>query len=53
MVKKHNSKESVNIKCNIYTIEINSLGELQVLINEEGRIVIDEDTIEIYDDFRK
>ena len=36
-----------------YTIEINSLEELQALINEVGEIIIDENTIEIYDDFRE
>lgn len=36
-----------------YTIEINSLEELQELIKEVGEIIIDESTIEIYDDFRE
>lgn len=36
-----------------YTIEINSLEELQALIHEVGEIIIDEDTIEIYDEFRE
>lgn len=36
-----------------YTIEINSLEELQELIKEVGDIIIDESTIEIYDDFRE
>ena len=36
-----------------YTIEINSLEELQALINEVGQIIIDDDTIEIYDDYRE
>lgn len=36
-----------------YTIEINSLEELQALINEVGEIIINEDTIEIYDEFRE
>lgn len=36
-----------------YIVEINSLEELQALINEVGQIIIDESTIEIYDDFRE
>lgn len=34
-----------------YTIEINSLEELQALIHEVGEINIDEDTIAIYDSY--
>ena len=36
-----------------YTIEINSLEDLQELIKDVGSIIIDESTIEIYDDYRE
>lgn len=51
--KKAQFKGVGKFKYNIYTIEINSLEELQALINEVGKIVIDKDTIEIYDDYRE
>lgn len=38
---------------NKYTIEINTLEDLQELIKEVDCIIIDESTIEIYDDFRE
>ena len=34
-------------------IEINSIPDLQELISEVGRIIIDDDSIEIYDDYRE
>lgn len=36
-----------------YTIEINTLEDLQELIKDVGSIIIDENTIEIYDDYRE
>ena len=36
-----------------YTIEINTLEDLQELIKEVGKIIIDESTIEIYDYYRE
>lgn len=36
-----------------YCIEINSLEDLQQLIKEVGEIIINDDTIEIYDSYRE
>ena len=36
-----------------WKIDIKSLQDLYELINEVGRIIIDEDSIEIYDDYRE
>lgn len=36
-----------------YTIEINTLEDLQELIKEVDSIIIDKDTIEIYDYYRE
>lgn len=38
---------------NKYTIEINTLEDLQELIKEVGDIIIGESEIEIYDDYRE
>lgn len=37
----------------IYYLEINSIEELQKLIKEEGTIVLGDNNIEIYDDYRE
>ena len=38
---------------NRWEIDIKSLQDLYALINEVGRIIIDDDSIEIYDDYRE
>lgn len=39
--------------CDAYTIEINTLEDLQELIKEVGDIIINESKIEIYDEYRE
>ena len=38
---------------NRWEIDIKSLQDFYALINEVGRIIVDEDSIEIYDDYRE
>ncbi len=45
MVKKYDK--------NRWEIDIKSLQDFYALINEVGRIIVDEDSIEIYDDYRE